>query len=78
MTSREIIDALGGYRVLAVALGQKLPQVHNWTRRAIPPRFWPQVIDLASGSDNPDAQRITVELLERTWEAWRETVRHAA
>jgi hypothetical protein len=49
-TSRAIMDALGGYRVVAAKLGVDPASAHNWTRerRGIPAHYWPQIVGLGA------------------------------
>jgi hypothetical protein len=52
-TPTQIIKALGGYRKVAQLLSQlgakpvSPVRVHNWTRRAIPAEFWPELVQAA-------------------------------
>ena len=52
-TPSQIIKALGGYRKVAELLSQlgakpvSAVRVHNWTRRAIPAEFWPELVQVA-------------------------------
>lgn len=61
MLHADAIDALGGYRAVAVALGENPTTVQNWRRRGIPGRFWPAIERIAA---ERGVAAITVESLE--------------
>jgi|JI10StandDraft_1071094.scaffolds.fasta_scaffold839749_2 hypothetical protein len=63
MTSREILDALGGYRAVADHLQQGHQTVHNWMRRGIPAKHWPALTRHAATIQS--ASHVTIEVFER-------------
>lgn len=63
MDARDIILALGGYRAVAARFSVVPQVVHNWTKRGIASRFWPDVIAWAS---EVGVEGITLEVLRDT------------
>lgn len=52
MNAEQIIAELGGRAAVADALGRPVNTVVYWERRGrIPSRYWPKIVDLASGRD---------------------------
>lgn len=47
MTSREIINRMGGYLAVAAMLDVKPSCASNWLARGIPARYWPAVVSEA-------------------------------
>lgn len=47
MNHRQIVNALGGYRIIASDLGLSPVAVWRWQQRGIPAKHWPRVIEMA-------------------------------
>jgi len=45
----EVIDAFGGVRPLAEAIGVNPKRAIHWPRRGIPAKYWPAVEGIAAG-----------------------------
>jgi len=61
MDTKAIIDALGGYRVVAKHFDIHHTKAHRWIRYGIPPLHWPETVRMARASGLPE---ITIEVLE--------------
>lgn len=61
MEPRDILNELGGYREVATHLNLPKARVHNWTRRGIASKFWPDIVKLAQSKGKT---AITFEVLQ--------------
>lgn len=61
ISSREIIDRLGGYRAVAAATGNRSNTVVKWAVRGIPSKLWPEIVRMAR---KKRVSEITIEALE--------------
>ena len=63
-SARDIIEAIGGVRVVATKLDETWKTVHNWTRpgRRIPARYWPNVARIARRIGRKD---ISLDVLQK-------------
>jgi len=50
MNASEIIDALGGIRVVAQATGAKRNAVTQWRRIGVPAKYWPTIVQFADAA----------------------------
>ena len=63
MSVDKLIKDPGGLTAVAKALGTDRPVVGNWRIRGIPPKRWPELVELAKKSK---IQGVTFERLART------------
>lgn len=61
LSHSDVIEAFGGIRPLATAIGVKPALAIHWPRRGIPAKFWPKVEVAARNLEQPLA--VTAELL---------------
>lgn len=62
-THRQIVNALGGYRFIASALGVSAVAAWRWQERGIPAKHWPRLIEMAA---ERGVAEITPETLMRS------------
>lgn len=49
LSHSDVIDAFGGIRPLAEAIGISPKRAIHWPRRGIPAKYWPAVENVAAG-----------------------------
>lgn len=63
MTHDEIINSLGGPKVVAEHIGVHRTTVWQWMTRGIPPRHWPAILRLCRNH----RVRVSLDHLEETY-----------
>lgn len=65
MSAQEILDAVGKAREVSDQLGVTVQAVHNMkTRKKIPPRHWPRLVEMAQSRG---LKKITLETLTASY-----------
>lgn len=59
MTAEQILEAMGGHRLVAKAIGRPVPQVWRWKVRGIPTPAWADIVQVGK------ANGITFDVLAR-------------
>lgn len=62
MDVTQVIETFGGYSEAQVLLGVSRPTLALWEVAGIPPKRWPQIVEVARLLERPD---ITIDVLAK-------------